>query len=107
MKALLALFKQILAFGRKLLALVCDEDFDLDAFRIAGIAAFVSAIYIALIAVSYVRVLDSTKLGILTGLVTALISIGSTTFAQARKGDDSRISASKASDSASGTKEGD
>lgn len=89
---LMVFFLKIKTLFKKIIAPFCDEDFDLDVFRIVGIASYAAAIIIALETASHVFSLDVAKLGILSGLVISLSGIGSTVLYQARKGDDSRIS---------------
>lgn len=86
---------KLMRFLKRILALFCDEDFDLDVFRIIGIASYSSAIAIALKSVSVASSIDATKLGILAALVTALSGIGAKMFDIAGKGDFDRLTQRK------------
>lgn len=90
------LVSKIKLFLKKILALICDEDFDLDIYRVIGIASYSAAITIALKIVSIASSIDSVKLGLVVGLVTALSGIGAKMFDIALNGDRNRL-ASKAS----------
>jgi hypothetical protein len=79
---------------KNLIAPFCDEDFDLDIFRIVGFIAYSGAIVIAFKTVSLALTeLPTEKLAIVAALVISLSTVGTLLFSQARKGDASRIDA--------------
>jgi hypothetical protein len=76
---------------KSIIASFCDEDYDLDIFRIVGFFAYAGAIFIAFKTVAMVESLATDKLLVLTGLVASLSTVGTLLFSQARKGDKDRI----------------
>jgi hypothetical protein len=77
---------------KKLFATLCDEDWDLDVFRLSGLIAGLASIYIALRVCALIGTISEGKLAILAGLITALGVVSTALFSQARKGDDTRLS---------------
>jgi nitrate/nitrite transporter NarK len=81
------LWATIKAAAKQLSSLVTDKEWDLDVYRVGGIAAYVVAGILALRTSALVTELSDTKLGIMAGLVSAIAAIGTTLFSQARKND--------------------
>lgn len=85
--------KFLSALGRGILAIIGDHEFDPDPFKIGGFAAF------GLSAFLIFRVLDMVSepkpdvalVGIVAGLVTVPITMGTYLFGLARKSDQSLI----------------
>jgi hypothetical protein len=73
---------------KQLWAAISDQEWDLDVYRLGGLAAYVIAGKIALDVMAQLAILDATKLGIGAGLASAIAGIGTSLFVQARKSDD-------------------
>ena len=84
----LELYKVIYNVLKQMYSTITDHKWDVDVFRIGGIAAYIVAGKIALQAATQVIILNEAKLGILAGLVSAIAGIGTMLFSQSRKHDD-------------------
>lgn len=72
---------------KQLASLVTDPQWDLDVFRVAGLAAYVVAGVIALKTVELMPVIDAARLGIGAGLASLVGGFGTALFGQARQSD--------------------
>jgi hypothetical protein len=77
--------------GKELWSLVADREWNFDPYKASGFGAFGLAGWIAIKVVDLalkVPTPDAAVLGILAGLVTAFITVGTFLFSQSRKSDD-------------------
>jgi hypothetical protein len=72
---------------KQIAALFTDHEWNLDIYRIGGVAAYIIAGLIALRVSELLPTLDAARLGIGAGLASFVGGLGTTLFGQARKAD--------------------
>ena len=81
---------KIIDWLKKLLAPILDRQWHLDPYKIGGFFFYYQSYFFTkkVFALSLLPNTDTTKLAILGGLVTGLVTVGTLLFDQGRKSDD-------------------